>query len=71
MNWNAIEGKWEVFSDRVREEWHALERTHLDEIAGQRDRLSEKLQQFYGISKDSADAQIDAFVDRQEDRTAI
>ncbi len=70
MSWSAIEDNWEVFSGRIRKEWNALERSHLDEIAGQRDRLSEKLQQFYGISKDAADAQIDAFADRQSDWTA-
>jgi uncharacterized protein YjbJ (UPF0337 family) len=46
---------------RCKEQWSALTEDHLDQIAGERDVLSAKLQDFYGISKDAADAQIDAF----------
>ena len=48
----------------MKEEWSAFTDDHLDTIAGQRDQLSHKIQEFYGVSKEAADAQIDAFAER-------
>ena len=70
MHWDTIEGNWEQFRGKVKEQWGALTDDNLDTIAGQRDQLSGKLQDFYGISKDAADAQIDAFADRNKDHKA-
>lgn len=70
MHWDTIEGNWEQFRGKVKEQWSALTDDNLDTIAGQRDQLSGKLQDFYGISKDAADAQIDAFADRNKDHKA-
>lgn len=66
MGWDDIEGNWNGFRSKVKEQWSALTDEHLDEIAGERDQLSAKLQSFYGISKDTADAQIDAFSKRNQ-----
>ncbi len=66
MNWETIEDNWPHFKGRIKEEWGAFTDEHLDDIAGQRDQLSNKLQDFYGISKDAADAQIDAFAQRHQ-----
>ena len=41
----------------------------IDGIAGEREQLSARMQQFYGISKDAADARIDAFANRTEVHT--
>lgn len=68
MSWRIIEGNWEEFKGKVKLQWSALTDDHLDEIAGERDQLSVKLQDFYGISKDAADAQIDAFSAHSTDR---
>lgn len=70
MHWDTIEGNWEQFRGKVKKQWSALTDDNLDTIAGQRDQLSGKLQDFYGISKDAADAQIDAFADRNKDHKA-
>lgn len=70
MNWETIEGNWKQFTGKVKEEWSALTDDHIEKIAGERNQLSEKLQEFYGISKDAADAQIDAFADRIQDHPA-
>ena len=67
MSWNTIEGNWQQFKGKVKEQWSALTDDNLDQIAGQRDQLSGKIQDFYGISKDAADAQIDAFAQRNKD----
>lgn len=68
MDWHVIGGSWHRFRDDLKAEWSALTDEHIDRIGGQRDQLSEKLQEFYGISKDAADAQIDAFANRIGDR---
>ena len=63
MTWDDVEGNWKQLKPKVRAEWSALTDDHIDKIAGGRDRLSDKIQEFYGVSKDAADAQIDAFAD--------
>ncbi len=70
MSWDTIEGNSKEFRSKVKAQWSALTDDHLDRIAGERDRLSVKLQDFYGISKDAADAQIDAFSQHNRDRNA-
>ena len=70
MHWDTIEGNWEQIRGKVKKQWSALTDDNLDTIAGQRDQLSGKIQDFYGISKDAADAQIDAFADRNKDHKA-
>ena len=70
MSWNTIEGNWQQFKGKVKEQWSALTDDNLDQIAGQRDQLSGKIQDFYGVSKDAADAQIDAFAERNKDHRA-
>jgi len=70
MSWDTIEGNWQQFRGKVREQWSALTDDHLDKIAGQREELSGKIQDFYGVSKAAADAQIDAFAERNTDHNA-
>ena len=70
MHWDTIEGNWEQFRGKVKKQWSALTDDNLDTIAGERDQLSGKIQDFYGVSKDAADAQIDAFADRNKDHKA-
>ena len=67
MSWDTIEGNWQQFKGRMKQEWSAFTDDHLDSIAGQRDQLSSKIQEFYGVSKEAADAQIDAFAQRAGD----
>lgn len=67
MSWDTIEGNWQQFKGRMKQEWSAFTDDHLDSIAGQRDQLSSKIQEFYGVSKEAADAQIDAFAQRAAD----
>jgi uncharacterized protein YjbJ (UPF0337 family) len=70
MSWDIIEGNWQNFKGKIKKEWGAFTDEHLDDIAGQRDQLSDKIQNFYGVSKDAADAQIDAFAQRNKDHKA-
>jgi uncharacterized protein YjbJ (UPF0337 family) len=70
MSWDTIASNWNHFRDHLKQEWSALSNQHLDRIAGDRERLSTNLQQFYGISQAAADAQIDAFAERHQHHDA-
>lgn len=61
MNWDRIEGNWKQLSGKAQEKWGKLTHDHMDVIAGKRDQLSGKIQEAYGIGKDEANKQIDAF----------
>ena len=64
MDWNRVEGNWKQVKGKVKEQWGKLTDDQIDMIAGKRDQLAGKLQESYGISKDEADEQINAFADR-------
>jgi uncharacterized protein YjbJ (UPF0337 family) len=66
MNWDRIEGNWKQLKGKVVEQWGKLTDDDLDRIAGKREQLAGHLQQNYGIAKDEADRQIDAFVSKAE-----
>jgi uncharacterized protein YjbJ (UPF0337 family) len=66
MNWDTIASNWHQLRDHLKQEWSALSNEHIDRIAGDRETLSTKLQQFYGISQATADEQIDAFAARHQ-----
>ena len=62
MNWDRIEGKWKQSKGKFREKWGKLTDDDLDVIDGKRDQLVGRLQERYGIAKDEAEKQADAFV---------
>jgi len=61
MNWDRIEGNWKQLKGKVRETWGRLTDDELDSIGGRREKLAGSLQESYGIAKDEAEKQIDAF----------
>lgn len=67
MNWDRIEGNWKQLTGKAKTQWGKLTDDDLDVIAGRRDQLSGKLQERYGIAKDEADKQIDAWSDSARD----
>jgi len=64
MNWDRIEGGWKQFSGKVKEQWGKLTDDDLTEVAGRRDQLAGKIQARYGIAKEQAERELDAFADR-------
>jgi uncharacterized protein YjbJ (UPF0337 family) len=61
MNWDQIEGKWKQIKGTVRQKWAKLTDDDLEYIAGNRENFSGKLQERYGIAKDEADRQLEAW----------
>ena len=58
MNWDQAAGNWKQFKGKVKEQWGKLTDDEVDEIAGKRDQLIDKIQKQYGISKEEAEKQV-------------
>jgi uncharacterized protein YjbJ (UPF0337 family) len=65
MDWNRVEGNWKQFKGKVKEQWGKLTDDDLDRIAGNRDLLEGTIQERYGLEKDRARADVDAWCNRQ------
>jgi uncharacterized protein YjbJ (UPF0337 family) len=65
MDWNRVEGNWEQFKGKVKEQWGKLTDDDLTVIAGKRDQLEGKIQERYGIQKDRARDEIDRWYGNQ------
>lgn len=61
MNWDRIEGNWKQFAGKVKEKWGKLTDDDLTAIAGKTDQLVGRIQERYGIEKDAAAKDLDAF----------
>ncbi|HVW27053.1 MAG TPA: CsbD family protein [Polyangiaceae bacterium] len=62
MNWDHIQGNWRELRGKLRSKWAKLTDDDLENIAGKKDILLGRLQQHYGIKKDEAERQLDAFL---------
>ncbi|WP_227816924.1 CsbD family protein [Nitrogeniibacter aestuarii] len=63
MNSDIIEGKWEQLKGKAKVKWGKLTDDDLDVVEGRRDILAGKIQERYGISRDEAEKQLDAWED--------
>jgi uncharacterized protein YjbJ (UPF0337 family) len=61
MNREQVSGKWNQMKGSIRKQWGKLTDDDLDVIAGERDRLIGKIQERYGIEKEEAERQLDAW----------
>jgi uncharacterized protein YjbJ (UPF0337 family) len=62
MNWDQITGNWKQIKGQVKAKWGKLTDDDLTTIAGKRDQLAGLLQQRYGLEKDQAEKELDAFL---------
>jgi uncharacterized protein YjbJ (UPF0337 family) len=62
MNWDQVEGKWKQSKGKFLEKWGKLTDDDLQVIGGKRDQLVGRLQERYGIAREEAAKQADAFV---------
>lgn len=61
MNWDQIEGKWKQAKGAIKQKWGKLTDDDLEVINGKQDVLVGKIQERYGITRDEAQRQIDAW----------
>lgn len=62
MNWDRVEGNWKEFKGKVQQQGGKLTNDDLDVIEGKRTELAGRLQQRYGMAKDDAERDIDAWL---------
>ena len=61
MNWDQVQGKWKQLTGSVRQEWGKLTDNDLDIIAGNKDKLIGRLQERYGLTKEAAEKNVEAW----------
>jgi len=61
MNADTLRGQWTQLKGKIREQWGKLTDDDLDEIQGRAEQLIGRLQQRYGIGRDEAQRQFDAW----------
>jgi uncharacterized protein YjbJ (UPF0337 family) len=58
MNEDIIKGKWEEIKGDVQKKWGKLTDDDLEQINGDRTKLSGTLQKIYGLQRDEAEKQL-------------
>ena len=61
MNWDQAKGNWKQIKGKVKEQWGNLTDDDLTKIDGQRDQLVGIIQERYGIERENAQKQVEAF----------
>ena len=62
---DRVEGNWNEFSGKVKQQWGKLTDDDLTQINGKRDQLEGKLQERYGKAKDDVRKDVDDWYGRQ------
>ena len=62
MDWNRVEGNWKQLKGKVQAQWGKLTDDDLDVIEGRQTELVGRLQERYGLARDEAEKQVDAFL---------
>ena len=61
MDWQQIKANWPQLHDVVRKRWASLSDIEIELAGGDRQRLVERLKTAYGISREEARRQVDAW----------
>lgn len=64
MNKDIIKGKWNQIKGEAKKQWGDLTNDEMDEIEGNYDKMTGKLQEKYGYSKERAEKEADGFFNR-------
>ena len=62
MNWDRVQGNWKQVAGKAREQWGKRTDSDWETIGGQKDQLVGRIQERYGIAKDEANRQADAWL---------
>jgi len=65
MDWNRVQGNWKQVEGKVKAKWGKLTDDDLTAINGRREELEGKIQERYGIAKDQARKDVDAWFTAQ------
>lgn len=62
MNWTQVEGQWKQVKAQLKGKWAKLSDDDLQNLSAKKDDIVGKIQERYGILKDEAERQVDAFI---------
>jgi uncharacterized protein YjbJ (UPF0337 family) len=65
MNWDQIEGKFTQMKGGIKKQWGKLTDDDLEYMAGSKDQFVGRLQERYGLAKEAAQTQADAWLKAQ------
>ena len=65
MDWNRVQGNWKQVEGKVKAKWGKLTNDDLTAINGRREELEGKIQERYGIARDQARKDVDAWFTAQ------
>ena len=68
MDWERIEANWKHFKGNARRHWSKLSEEALELVAGDRERLADKLREVYGLSKEVAEKKLAEWQRAQRER---
>jgi uncharacterized protein YjbJ (UPF0337 family) len=61
MHWNQLEPRWKEFAGSACAHWSKLTDEDWQSVTGKRDELIARIQDRYGIPKETAELQVDAW----------
>jgi uncharacterized protein YjbJ (UPF0337 family) len=61
MNDDILKGQWKQLRGEVQKQWGKLTNDDLDEIAGEREKLTGKIQERYGRAREQVHKEVDAW----------
>ena len=64
MNWDRIEGNWQLFTGRIKQQWDRLTDDDLHAVNGKRHQLVGRIQSRYGLAPGEAERQLSDFQTR-------
>ena len=62
MNIDQLKGKWEQLKGEAKVQWGKLTDDDLDQIAGNAQKLTGRIQERYGYEKERAEREVDEFL---------
>jgi uncharacterized protein YjbJ (UPF0337 family) len=68
MNWDQIEGEWNLLKAKVRQKWGKLTDDDLEQIGGKRDELVARLQRRYGSKREELEKSLDEWLRSLDDK---
>lgn len=69
MNREQIEGNWQIFRGRIKEEWGKFTDDELDELEGKVDQIAGQISVKYGLAKEEAYKKLKALESAAASRT--
>ena len=61
MNEDTLKCQWTQLKGQIREQWGKLTNDDLDQIQGRSEQLIGRIQERYGVARDEAERQVDAW----------